>query len=198
MMKLFVGFDLGTDSTLARKITGFRKRFDPKFSRYAFPHMAMLAPFQSLDFQIDDIVETLREELDSFFFGQNETPKLGFKGLDVHQHKRKYILHLNPLIDANLEYCMDLVQEVCMSNLAPNIKYKPNKKQFLPLGYFHSEQELELVMEQAQMEFSEYGEIPVESISLYALKGKTWVREVRLLNFELKDSRFLHLNNHSL
>ena len=60
MMKLFVGFDLGTDSTLARKITGFRKRFDPKFSRYAFPHMAMLAPFQSLDFQIDDIVETLR------------------------------------------------------------------------------------------------------------------------------------------
>lgn len=197
-MKLFVGFDFGEDSILSRKVTGFRKRFDPKFSNYAFPHMAMLAPFESLDFQIKEIVDTLKEELDTFFYGQNETPKIGFKGLDIYQHKRKNILFLNPHVDTDLEYCMEIVQEVCMSNLAPNIKYRPNKKQFFPLGYFQSQDDLRLVMEQAQIEFSDYGEIPIESVSLYAKKGSQWVRLETLFDFELKDSRFLHLNNPSL
>ena len=66
MLKLFVGFDFGNDSLLARKITGFRKRFDPKYKSYSFAHMAMMAPFVSLDHQAKDLAETLKEELETF------------------------------------------------------------------------------------------------------------------------------------
>jgi len=198
MMKLFVGFDFGNDSLLARKITGFRKRFDPKFKNYSFAHMAMLAPFESLDYQVKDLTETLKEELETFFYGNEETPKLGLTGLGIYQQKRKNIIYLNPHYDIDIEHCLEFVQDICSACMAPNIKYKPNKNQFLPLGYFNNETELNVIMDQAKMEFQNYGEIPIESISLYEKKGNHWVKRETLIDFETKRDQFLHLNHHSL
>lgn len=198
MMKLFVGFDFAENSLLARKVTGFRKRFDPKYKHYSFAHMAMLAPFEALDYQAKDLVETLKEELETFFYGSSDMPKLGFTGLGVYKQKRKNILYLNPHYDVDMEHCLEFVQDLCMACMAPGIKYKANKVQFLPLGYFNRENELNIVMEQAKAEFANYGEIPVESISLYEKKGNEWLKRETLINFESKESHFLHLNNQSL
>lgn len=199
MLKLFVGFDFSDSSMLARKITGFRKRFDPKFKYYAFPHMAILAPFESLDHQVADLTDILKEELETFFYGQNEEPKLGFTGLGVFAQKRKNILYLNPHYDTNLEHCVEFVQDLCRACMAPDIKYKANKKQFLPLGYFQTQEEMQIVTDQACMEFANYGEIPIESISLYEKRPNGWIRRDTLIQFDdSKQSDFLHLNNHSL
>lgn len=198
MMKLFVGFDFSDTSLLAKKITGFRKRFDPKFKTYAFPHMAMLAPFESLDYQVEDLTDILKEELETFFYGQNETPKLGFTGVGVHAQKRKQIVYLNPHYDTDLEHCLEFVQDLCRACMAPNIKYKANKKQFLPLGYFQTETEMQVVTDQARMEFASYGEIPIESISLYEKRPQGWIKRETLIQFESNQAHFLQLNNHSL
>lgn len=198
MMKLFVGFDFGNESLTARKITGFRKRFDPKFKSYSFAHMAMLAPFESLNYQAQDLVETLKEELETFFYGTSEEPKLAFTGMGVYTQKRKHILYLNPHYNYDLEHCLEFVQDMCKACMAPGVKYKPNKKQFIPLGYFYNENELQVVMDQARMEFSDNGEIPIKSISLYEKRGSQWVKLETLIDFDSTESHFLHLNHPSL
>lgn len=198
MAKLFVGFNFSSESILSRKITGFRQRFDPKFNQYSFPHMAMHAPFDVEERLIENLVETLKEELETFYYGNDETPKLGFTGLGVHNHKKKNILYLNPLFDTNLEYCSEIVMDISKDHFSPQYKYKQNTKQFLPLGYFNNESELNIVMDQARMEFTNFSELPISNISLYQKKFGIWTRVEKLIAFEQTDSRFLQLNHISV
>ena len=135
MSKLFVGFNFCPKGLLSRKITGFRKRFDPKYNQYSFPHMAMLAPFETDDHLIQNLIETLKEELETFYYGNTESPKLGLTGLGVYKHKKRNILYLNPHFDTDLEYCSEIVMDICKDHFNPHVKYKKNSKQFLPLGY---------------------------------------------------------------
>ena len=65
--KLFVGLTFRSDCTLSRKIDGFRKRFDPKYQSHAFPHMSMLAPFLMDAKSEIALIETLKEESQTFF-----------------------------------------------------------------------------------------------------------------------------------
>lgn len=198
MSKLFVGLNFSSESILSRKITGFKKRFDPKFNHYSFSHMAMQAPFDVQDHLVDNLVETLKEELDTFYYGAEETPKLGITGLGVYNHKKKNILYLNPLFDTNLEYCSEIVMDICKDHFSPQYKYKENTRQFLPLGYFQNELELNIVMEQAQMEFTNFAELPICQISLYQKKFGIWTIVETLISFDETESRFLQLNHISV
>lgn len=198
MAKLFVAFNFSDKGLLSRKITGFRKRFDPKYKHYNFPHMAMLAPFEIEARNIDDLVETLKEELDTFYYEQKETPKLTFTGIGVYEYKKRNILYLNPTYDPDLEFCSEIVVDICKSFIPNGIKYKENKKQFLPLGFFQYEDELRTVLDQAQIEFSHSSSVAIESMSLYINKNGQWYEKDVLVNFEENEHKFLHLNNHNL
>lgn len=198
MSKLFVGLNFCPKSLLSRKITGFRKRFDPKYDQYSFPHMAMLAPFETSDNLLESLVETLKEELETFYYGSNEAPKLGFTGLGVYKHKKKNILYLNPHFDTNLEYCSEIVMDICKDHFNPQVKYKENTKQFLPLGYFQDESSLKTVMDQAQMEFTNFAELPICHIALYQKKYGVWTKVETLISFEASNVRFLQLNHISV
>lgn len=194
MTKVFVGFNFSSDSIFSRKIVGFRKRFDPKFNHYSFPHMSMLAPIEVLDGDIQDLQETLKEELETFFYGPSQRPKLGFTGIGIYQHKRKNILYLNPHYSTDLEYCSEIVVDICKSFADKKIKYKENKKQFLPLGVFTNEQDFELVTEQAKLEFTSFNQMPIESISLYYKKMGIWYEKEVLVDFEQNVADLLQLN----
>lgn len=199
MTRLFVAFNFSNSGLLSRKITGFRKRFDPNFNKYSFPHMAMLAPFEVENRDAaEDLAETLKEEMETFFFGVPTTPRLSFQGLGVYEHKRKHILYLKAHYDADLRYCSEIVQEICMSYIPRKVHYKPNKEQFLPLGYFSNLKDLHEVMAHAQVEFRNNSFLPIDSISLYENNMGIWFEKDSLISFEENESTFLQLNHPSL
>lgn len=191
MAKFFVALNFAENSLLSQKISGFRKRFDPKYRTYSFFHMSLLAPFEVQDNQVESLKETLKEELDSFFYDVKDAPTLSFTGVDVYAHQKRKILYLNPYYDINLGYCSEIVLDICKSFIKPALNYKQNKKQFLPLGYFSSNEELHKVMEQASLEFRSNGELEIESISLYEKKFGLWVEREVLLSFEKRQESFL-------
>ncbi len=198
MAKLFVAFNFSVDGLLSRKITGFRKRFDPKFNHYSFPHMAMLAPFEVADRDLEDLSETLKEEIETFFYGKRETPKLAFTGVGVFESKRKKLLYLNPYYDIDLVYCSEMVTDICKTYIPKTVRYNENKRQFLPLGVFFRDEELQIVLENAKEEFTHNSELPIESISLYENKMGIWFEKETLVSFEENEKQFLQLNHHVL
>ena len=198
MTKFFVAFNFSSDGLLSRKIIGFRKRFDPKFNHYSFPHMAVLAPFEINQLDEADLAETLKEECETFFYGKNETPKLDFTGLGVFEHKRKNILYLNPSYDSDLHHYSEMILDICKSFIPKTVRYNENKKQFLPLGYFTNQTELQAVVEKAKEEFHNNSALPIESISLYQNRMGIWFEKEVLVDFEENEKQFLHLNRHTL
>lgn len=195
MVKFFVGLNFSGDALLSRKITGFRKRFDPKYSQYNFPHMSMLAPFEVDERDIVALIETLKEEMETFYYGTQALPTLAFTGIGVYEYKRRSLLYLNPCYGADLNFCSEMVLDICRSFISKSSKYKENKKQFLPLGIFTNREELHLVMENARVEFHQNSELPITSIALYENKVGLWVEKEILVNFEENSDAFLHLKS---
>ena len=198
MVKLFVGLNFADKGLLAKKVNGFRKRFDPKYNQYGFPHMAMLAPFEINEHDKEDLKETLKEELDTFYYDARTSLNLSFAGLGVHQSKKKSILYLNPVYGLNLQYCSEVVLDICKSFMPRANSYRENSSQFLPLGYFDQENDLGTVMEHAQVEFKNNGEIPIESISLYEKRYGVWIEIDKLISFDKIEDKFLQLNRAGL
>jgi len=195
--KLFVALTFKNDSSLSRKIDGFRRRFDPKYHFHAFPHMSLLAPFETRSNDTDSLIGELKEELESFFYGYDPL-KVGFTGVHIHSHKRKNIVFLNPSYTSNLEFCLESVQSICTSFIPNNIKYKPNVKQFLPLGEFQSRESLELMFDSIRDEFTNMGELTASGVSIFQKKGGIWVERENLITFESNEDKFLQLQYASL
>lgn len=189
--KLFVGLTFRSDCNLSRKIDGFRKRFDPKYTQNSFPHMSLLAPFEICKTDLDDLKEQLKEELDTFFYGTDTTPKLAFTGVNFLQSKKYNLLYLNPDFSADFEYCMELVQEICKSFIPRSIKYKPNPKQFLTLGRFKESDPLFEVMDAIKEEFSSNSELTLTGVSLFRKKFGIWHLEEQLVSFGKTQDKFL-------
>lgn len=196
--KLFVGLNFRSDCILSKKIDGFRKRFDPKYTKASFPHMSMLAPFEIEARELSSLKDELKEELDTFFFGQDSPLKLSFTGVNFIQSKKHNILYLNPSYTADLEHCMELVQDICTSFLPRNFKYKPNPKQFLPLGSFKESDPLSEVMSAIKDEFENNSELTITGISLYRKKHGVWMSEEKLISFKNTKDTFLQYQSHSL
>lgn len=194
MAKFFVGLNFSNDGLLSRKILGFRKRFDPKFNQYSFAHMSLLAPFEVDSWDIENLTETLKEEVESFFYNNFDPPMLAFTGVGIHEYNRKHLLYLNPDYGTDLQYCSDLVQDICYSFISKRVKYKENIKQFLPLGIFQNPNDLHVVLENAKMEFQNNGEIPIVSISLYEQKMGIWFEKEVLVSFEENMEQLLQLS----
>ncbi|MBT4793039.1 MAG: hypothetical protein HON90_15810 [Halobacteriovoraceae bacterium] len=193
MTKFFVGLNFSNNGLLSRKIMGFRKRFDPKYTHYSFAHMSLLAPFDVDERDIADLAETLKEEIETFYYGKLQTPKLEFTGVGVYEYKRRNLIYLNPHYGTELQFCSDMIVDICMSHLSRSSRYKENKKQFLPLGVFNNEQDLFSVLEHARLEFNHQSSLPVESISLYENKLGIWVEKEVLVRFEENQAHLLHL-----
>ncbi len=160
--------------------------------------MSMLAPFEVKTESISDLVETLKEEIDTFYFGDKTNPMLAFTGVGVYEHKKKSLLYLNPDYDIDLQYCSEMVIDICKSFIPHQVKYKANKHQFLPLGVFKTKEELNLVLDQAKLEFSSNSQLAVESISIYQNKMGIWSEIDVLADFEENNNQFLQLNNPTL
>lgn len=182
--KLFVGLTFRSDDILSKKVIGFRKRFDPNFNKSSFPHMSLLAPFEVAANDLDRIKEELQEELDTFFFGQDSALKLSFTGVNFVQTKKHNILYLNPSYSADMEHCMELIQDIATSYIPRNIKYKPNPKQFLPLGSFKDTDPLIEVMGAIKDEFENNSELTITGISLFRKKHGVWTTEESLVSFQ--------------
>ncbi|MAX65555.1 MAG: hypothetical protein CME66_01320 [Halobacteriovoraceae bacterium] len=198
MAKLFVALNFSSDGLLSRKITGFRRRFDPKYNQYSFAHMSLLAPFEVFDSDIAELGETLKEEIETFYYDNKTAPKLAFTGVGVHEYKRKQHLYLNPCYNIDLSHCSDMIVDICKSFIPRSVKYKENKSQFLPLGVFNNEDDLHTVLEHAKLEFNHNSELTIKSISLYQRRMGIWVENEVLVKFPDSEKHFLHLNNHSL
>jgi 2'-5' RNA ligase len=196
--KLFVGLTFRSDSALSKKIDGFRKRFDPKYRQHSFLHMSMLAPFEVEAKDVVEVKEQLKEELETFFYGLETAPKLAFTGVNFTQSKKFNTLYLKPNYTTDLDYCMELVQDICKSFIPRSVKYKPNPKQFLPLGHFKEDEPLLEVMDAIKDEFSSNSELTITGISLFSKKYGIWHIEDRLISFNSLKDNFLHSHDASL
>ncbi len=195
--KLFVALTFKNDSSLSRKIDGFRRRFDPKYHFHSFPHMSLLAPFETRSDDTENLISELKEELESFFYGYDPL-KMAFTGVHIHTHKRKNIVFLNPSYSADLEFCLESVQNICTSFMPSNIKYKPNPKQFLPLGEFQSKESLDLMFESIRDEFTNMGELTVSGVSVFQKRAGIWTEKENLISFDSCEDKFLQLQYASL
>ena len=201
LSKFFVGVTFESSSTLSKKIQGFRQHFDSKFSKkinsHLTSHMSLLAPFEILSKDKQTLTDSLVDEIDGFFFGANSAPKLGINGIGVWQNKRQHVLYLDPKLEENLKYCMESVQELCESFIPSQVNYKPNAKQFLPLGTFNSEEQLHRVMQHAQGEFANNSELVITGICLFEKKFGVWSVVHELISFDCTDN-FLQLQHASI
>ncbi len=193
LSKFFVALNFRSDSALSRKIDGFKKRFDPKYRQRSFPHMALLAPFEVNKSDSDSLCGELKEELESFFYGHSAPLKLAFTGAGIFQNKKQNIVYLNPSYCPDLEFCSDLVLDICKSFVPHNVKYRPNEKQFLPLGQFFAAEDMSDVLEQIKLEFSLNSELTIEGISIYEQLSGNWVKREDLISFENTADSFLQL-----
>lgn len=160
--------------------------------------MALLAPFEVNKADVGGVTAELKEELESFFYGHNNPLKLAFTGVGILQTKRQNVVYLNPHYCADLEYCSDLVLDICKSFVPRNVKYKPNEKQFLPLGYFNALGGMQEVIDQIKLEFSLNSELTVEGISLYEQINGNWTEREELISFENTKDSFLQLQARSI
>lgn len=192
LRKYFVSLNFRSDSALSKKIDGFKKRYDPKYRQRAFAHMSLLRPFEISVADRASLIDELKEELDTFFFGHSSL-KLGFNGLGVLQHKRSNVVYLRPNFSDDLLHCQELVLDICKSFIPINMKYKPNDFQFLPLGYFDDQESLISVVDQAKLEFSKNSELSIESINLYEQVNSQWICVGPLIEFENSHDTFLQL-----
>ncbi|MCO4754687.1 MAG: 2'-5' RNA ligase family protein [Bacteriovoracaceae bacterium] len=198
LSKLFVALNFRSDSSLSRKIDGFKKRYDPKYRQRSFPHMALLAPFEVNSSEVTHLRGELREELESFFYGHNSPIKLGFSGVGIFQSKRNNVVYLTPRYCPDLKFCSDLVTDICTSFIPANQKYKPNENQFLPMGYFSLLDNMVEVIEQLKMEFTLNSELTIDGISLYEQKNGSWLLKENLISFENTQDSFLQLQERSI
>lgn len=190
--KFFVALNFSESST-ARKIQGFRQRFDSKFNQQVDTHMSMLAPFEIHRKDKDELIDSLKDEIENFFLGGENTPKLQFKGLDVYRHKRTNILYLNPDLGDDLGYCLEGVQQLCQSFIPPEVGYRQNAKQFLPLAHCSHEDQIHKLLPLAQEEFTNNSDLFISGITLYEKRFGIWTAAEELISFEDPNDNFLQL-----
>lgn len=187
LARYFVGVTFSESNILSKKISGFRKRFDPKFNKDFISHLSLLAPFEIETSNKSRLIEALSDNIEGFFLGEDLNPTVSLRGLGVHVHSRQNILYLNPEFEDNLKYCMESIQETCESFIPKNVHYKQNAKQFIPLGSFMYEDQLLHVMDHAKSEFRTNSELFVTGIVLFEKKFGVWTVAQELISFDTTD-----------
>lgn len=188
----FVGLTFYSKNLLSRKIDGFKKRYDPKYLEHVDLHMSLLAPFDINSKDQVALKEELEEEVEPFFFGNDEAPYLSFSGVDIHSQGKHNILYMNPNFSDDMNYLMESVRGICESFIPKGVKYKRNKKQFLPLGDFTQLDVLSAVMMRAHNEFDCNGQLFVSSICLFEKKNGVWGVSSELIKFDPPKDHLLH------
>jgi 2'-5' RNA ligase len=190
--RLFVALTFFGDDILSRKIQNFKKRYDPKFVTHSTFHMSLIAPFEINLANKKSLIEDLTDEIENYYYGHHGSPGLGFTGLDVHSARKHNILYLNPNYDDDLAHCMESVQQICMGYIPRDVAYRPNKKQFLPLGDFPDPIILEGVMKDASQEFALNSQLGISGISLFEKRMGVWLETAELISFTKREEDFLH------
>lgn len=198
LTKYFVALKFKNDSALYRTIDGFKRRFDPKYKSDSFPHMSMLAPFLMDGKNEEALIETLKEESQTFFYGHEGALKLDFSGIDIAKYSKNHLLFLNPKNEDNMGYCIDLVQAICESFIASNISYKKNKKQLMQLGSFKSSTELYFALEDLKEQSLTNVGMKVDSIVLMKKSNGNWQERDQILKFQDKFDELLQIQTLAL
>lgn len=192
MLKYFVGLTFYPDNSFAKKIEHFRSRFDTKFNSNSTIHLPIVPPFEIPYSEGKKLSQELVEELDSFYFDNLDHHVLKFDDLDVHDYKKNLLLHLNPMIDADLAFCQESLFSICQSYIVEREKrMKTDKKTFMTIGRFSSETELHHGLEHARKEFVHFTGLPFESICLFRQNHGIWYRESDLITFKRPTEEFL-------
>ncbi len=198
LTKYFVALKFKNDSALYRTIDGFKKRFDPKYKSDSFPHMSMLAPFLMEPKDELNLIETLKEETQTFFYGHEGAIKLNFSGIDIVKYSKNHLLFLNPMNVDNMGYCIDLVQAICEGFIPNNINYKKNKKQLMQLASFKSSSALYLALEDLKEQSFTNSGMKVDSIVLMKKSYGNWQERDQILKFQDKFDELLQIQTLAL
>lgn len=198
LTKYFVALKFKNDSALYRTIDSFKKRFDPKYNSSSFPNMSMLAPFLINSKSELTLIETLKEEIQTFFYGHEGAMKLDFSGIDIMKHSKNHMLFLNPKNEDNMGYCIDLVQSICEGFIPQSIKYKQNKKQLMQLGIFKNSRDLYIALEDLKEQSLTNVGMKVDSIVLMKKSNENWHIQDNLYKFEDKFDELLQIQTLAL
>jgi hypothetical protein len=142
-----------------------------------------------------NVIQTLHDELDSFFYGHELNLSLKFSGIDMVQFGKLQILHLNPVLSHDVEHCVESMEDICRSYIRDkDQRYKNgNNKLFVPLARSHESFGLEKAVAAAREEFDFPIELPIDSISLFKKREGHWYERAILHTFKDGNNSFLQL-----
>lgn len=193
--KYFLGLTFYPDNSFSKNIESFRSRYDSKYQTNPYLHLPIVPPFEIEVTESKKLQQELVEELESFYFENTAHHSLRFSGIDVQEHKKNKILHLNPIIDEELALCQESVFAICQSYISDREKkMKDSKKTFLTIGRFQDTGDLHQAIEQAKREFQEFTSLSYASICLFSKNNGIWYQEADLVSFEKPDVSFLQTN----
>ena len=93
---------------------------------------------------------------------------------------------------------MEGIKQICESYIPRDVAYRPNKKQFLPLGDFPDEIILQGVVAYAQSEFALNSELSISGISLFEKRMGIWIESADLISFTRDQNAFLQSKEQGL
>lgn len=182
--KLFVGLTFHEDNFFARKIQGFRNRFDEKIQSNPAVHMPLVAPFEIPASGVNQLEQDIADSLEGFFFGDAGTQSVSFTGVDVFTHAKRSLLFLHPAEQTDLLHCEEALIQICQGYVEDRAKGPKKDKKFVTIGRFHEPTSLHAAMAVAQAEFSDCSELPVKGISLFRKNQGIWYQQHQLLSLE--------------
>ena len=188
--KLLVALTFQEGHSFTKKIQQFRSRFDEKYQSHKELHLGLVPPFEISDHVLKDLIETLIEELETFFFDMKDPKQLIFQDIKVHDFKKKKLLYLEPTEDADLEHLEDLMRTICKDYFSGQQPDPHLAKSFLTIGRFRDDLELQNAYELSRVEFREDVTLPCRSISLFKKHGDLWLEDKILISFPRLEDHF--------
>jgi hypothetical protein len=184
--KLFVGLTFHEDNFFARKIQGFRNRFDEKVLTNPAVHMPLVAPFEIPSAGLANLEQEVAELLEGFFFGDAGSQSVSFTGVDVYTHAKRSLLYLHPAEQTDFLHCEEALIQVCQEYVEDRSKRPSKDKKFVTIGRFHDPASLHGALAVAQEEFSDCSELPVKGISLFRKHQGIWYQQALLMGLDVQ------------
>ena len=188
----FIGLTFHQNFVQFKKIDSFRKRFDSHYPLCKILQMTILPPFE-LNSPRDEktVLDSLEEELESFFHGVNAPIKINFDGLDISSGPKKMI-SLRPTIPSDLRFAQETISDI-LSHYEVRYKRKGNTFYdcFLPVGRTLVNDQLHFAINQAREEFTFPLGLFASSITLFQKCSKHWpaVKRVYQFNSDIHEIR---------
>ena len=200
--KLLISVLFSTKNIIGQKLQNFRKRFDMRYDEMPDLHMPLFAPIELRKSQVPELIEMLRDEVESFFHLSSPLI-LPFFQLDVELTHKNQILFLRPSLNSTSvsdlfylqESLIDLCRQFADTKVKPLEKRFAAQKQYMPLARIPKFHDFTPAIETFKDHFTFPVELKVNQLVVFEKSDQQlisrWSLRDELFSFLCEEERFL-------